>query len=74
MPASVVGAFEGNAGAFQKSMSSMPLLVIGALIVVYVILGFCTRVTFIHLPFFQRCLLQGSAHCWRCILEVWISR
>ena len=39
MPASVVGAFEGNAGAFQKSMSSMPLLIIGALIVVYVILG-----------------------------------
>ena len=39
MPAGVVGAFGGNAGAFQESMASMPLLIVGALVVVYVILG-----------------------------------
>jgi hydrophobe/amphiphile efflux-1 (HAE1) family protein len=39
MPSSVVGTFEGNAQAFQTSLSSMPILIIGAVIVVYVILG-----------------------------------
>jgi multidrug efflux pump subunit AcrB len=39
MPGTVVGTFEGNARAFQTSLSSMPILIIGALIVVYVILG-----------------------------------
>jgi multidrug efflux pump subunit AcrB len=39
MPGTVVGTFEGNAGAFQASLSSMPILIVGALIVVYVILG-----------------------------------
>ncbi len=39
MPASVIGTFEGNAGAFQKSMSSLPLVIVGTLVVVYLILG-----------------------------------
>jgi HAE1 family hydrophobic/amphiphilic exporter-1 len=39
MPGSVVGTFEGNARAFQTSLSSMPLLIAGAVIVVYVVLG-----------------------------------
>lgn len=39
MPGTVVGTFEGNARAFQTSLSSMPILIVGALIVVYVILG-----------------------------------
>jgi HAE1 family hydrophobic/amphiphilic exporter-1 len=39
MPASVIGTFEGNAGAFQKSMSSLSLLIVSTLAVVYVILG-----------------------------------
>ena len=39
MPASIVGRFQGNAGAFQASLASEPLLVGAALIVVYLILG-----------------------------------
>src|SRR5207237_7948667 len=35
MPGTVIGTFQGNAQAFQSSLSSMPLLVIAALIVVY---------------------------------------
>jgi multidrug efflux pump subunit AcrB len=38
-PASLVGGFQGNAQAFQQSLSSEPLLILAALIAVYVILG-----------------------------------
>jgi HAE1 family hydrophobic/amphiphilic exporter-1 len=38
-PASLMGAFEGNAQAFQQSLASEPLLILAALIAVYVILG-----------------------------------
>jgi len=38
-PASLTGTFQGNAQAFQASLSSEPLLVLAALAVVYVILG-----------------------------------
>ena len=39
LPASVTTSFQGNAQAFQASLSSVPLLIIGALVVVYLILG-----------------------------------
>jgi HAE1 family hydrophobic/amphiphilic exporter-1 len=39
LPGTVIGTFQGNAQAFQSSLSSMPLLIIAALIVVYLILG-----------------------------------
>ncbi len=39
MPASVIGSFQGNAQAFQDSLSSEPLLIGAALVVVYIILG-----------------------------------
>ena len=38
-PASVSGSFQGNAQAFQDSLSSEPLLVAAAIIVIYLILG-----------------------------------
>jgi multidrug efflux pump subunit AcrB len=38
-PASLVGSFQGNAQAFQSSLSSEPYLIAGALVVVYIILG-----------------------------------
>src|ERR1700722_19217635 len=38
-PASVIGSFQGNAQAFQSSLSSEPILILAALLVVYVILG-----------------------------------
>ena len=39
MPASVIGKFQGNAGAFQQSLRSLPWLVVLSLLAVYVILG-----------------------------------
>jgi multidrug efflux pump subunit AcrB len=47
MPGTVTGAFQGNAQAFQNSLSSTPALIIAALLVVYVILGVLYE-SFIH--------------------------
>jgi len=47
MPASVIGTFQGNAQAFQSSLSSEPALVAAALVVVYIILGMLYE-SFIH--------------------------
>ena len=47
MPSSVIGTFQGNARAFQSSLSSEPALIAAALIVVYIILGMLYE-SFIH--------------------------
>jgi HAE1 family hydrophobic/amphiphilic exporter-1 len=39
MPSSILTSFQGNAQAFQNSLSSEPILIAAALIVVYLILG-----------------------------------
>ena len=39
MPPSVISSFQGDAQAFQASLSSMPVLIIAAIIEVYLILG-----------------------------------
>jgi hydrophobe/amphiphile efflux-1 (HAE1) family protein len=39
MPATVNGSFQGTAQAFQASLSSTPLLVAAAILVVYIVLG-----------------------------------
>ncbi|HWB45405.1 MAG TPA: efflux RND transporter permease subunit [Hyphomicrobiaceae bacterium] len=39
MPASVIGTFQGNAQAFQASLRTVPMLILAALFVVYLILG-----------------------------------
>jgi HAE1 family hydrophobic/amphiphilic exporter-1 len=46
-PATLQGAFQGTAQAFQQSLSSEPLLIAAALIAVYVILGVLYE-SFIH--------------------------
>ena len=38
-PAALVTSFQGNAQAFQSSLSSTPLLIAAALVVIYIILG-----------------------------------
>ena len=38
-PVTLIGTFQGNAQAFQCSLSNQPILIAAALIVVYVILG-----------------------------------
>ncbi len=47
MPGSVVATFQGNAQAFQASLSNMPILILAAIIVVYMILGVLYE-SFIH--------------------------
>jgi hydrophobe/amphiphile efflux-1 (HAE1) family protein len=47
MPSAVIGSFQGNAQAFQSSLSSEPALVAAALVVVYIILGMLYE-SFIH--------------------------
>ncbi|MFE1597283.1 efflux RND transporter permease subunit [Methylobacterium sp. ID0610] len=39
VPPTLVGAFQGTAQAFQQSLGTVPLLIVAALIVVYLILG-----------------------------------
>jgi HAE1 family hydrophobic/amphiphilic exporter-1 len=39
LPATISSNFQGNAQAFQASLATVPLLILGALIVVYLILG-----------------------------------
>jgi len=47
MPPSVIPSFQGNAQAFQSSLSSEPVLIAAALVVVYIILGILYE-SFIH--------------------------
>jgi HAE1 family hydrophobic/amphiphilic exporter-1 len=47
LPSGVIGTFQGNAQAFQSSLSSEPILIAAALIVVYIILGMLYE-SFIH--------------------------
>jgi HAE1 family hydrophobic/amphiphilic exporter-1 len=47
MPTSIISTFQGNAQAFQNSLSSEPILIGAALIVVYIILGMLYE-SFIH--------------------------
>jgi len=47
LPASVQGSFAGTAAAFQSSTSNMPLLLLVAVVVVYIILGILYE-SFIH--------------------------
>ena len=46
-PAPCIGTFQGNAQAFQSSLSSEPALIAAALVVVYIILGMLYE-SFIH--------------------------
>jgi HAE1 family hydrophobic/amphiphilic exporter-1 len=39
LPATIIDSFQGTAQAFQQSLSTVPLLIVGALVVVYLILG-----------------------------------
>jgi hydrophobe/amphiphile efflux-1 (HAE1) family protein len=47
MPASVLTSFQGTAKAFQESMQGMGFLLIGAILVVYIVLGILYE-SFIH--------------------------
>ena len=46
-PGSLMSSFQGNAQAFQASLRSVPLLIVAALVVVYIVLGMLYE-SFIH--------------------------
>jgi multidrug efflux pump subunit AcrB len=46
-PITLQGTFQGNAQEFQRSLSTMPLLVVAAILVVYIVLGFLYE-SYIH--------------------------
>src|SRR5262249_28419013 len=39
MPASIQGAFQGSAAAFERSLANEPLLILAAVVTVYIVLG-----------------------------------
>jgi HAE1 family hydrophobic/amphiphilic exporter-1 len=47
LPATISTSFQGNAQAFQDSLSTVPMLILAALVVVYIILGILYE-SFIH--------------------------
>ena len=47
IPATIIASFQGNAQAFQDSLTTVPLLILAALVVVYIILGVLYE-SFIH--------------------------
>jgi hydrophobic/amphiphilic exporter-1 (mainly G- bacteria), HAE1 family len=47
LPATITTTFQGNAQAFQDSLSTVPMLILAALVVVYIILGVLYE-SFIH--------------------------
>ena len=60
VPATINTAFQGNAQAFQDLLSTVPLLILAALIVVYLILGIFYE-SYIHpIQFSQRFPRQAS--------------
>ena len=47
LPPAIATAFQGNAQAFQDSLSTVPLLILAALVAVYIVLGVLYE-SFIH--------------------------
>ena len=47
MPPSLIGSFQGNAQAFEASTSSMPILFLAAVLVIYIVLGVLYE-SFVH--------------------------
>jgi multidrug efflux pump subunit AcrB len=72
MPGSIIGTFQGNAQAFQNSLSTTPILICAALVVVYIILGMLYE-SFIHpLTILSTLPSQALVPCWRCVPLEWI--
>jgi len=62
-PASLATSFQGNAQAFISSLSSEPILVAAALVVIYIILACSMRASFTRSRSFRRCPRPASARC-----------
>ena len=65
-PATLVGQFEGTAEAFQSSLVTMPLLVMAAILVIYILMGMLYE-SFIHpITILSALPRQASARCSSC--------
>ena len=62
-PAALVTSFQGNAQAFQSSLSSTPLLIAAALVVIYIILGVLYESTIHPITILSTLPSAGSARC-----------
>ncbi|MGQ3675704.1 efflux RND transporter permease subunit [Xanthobacter sp. TB0139] len=47
LPANIITSFQGTAQAFQQSLSSQPLLILAAVVVIYIVLGILYE-SFVH--------------------------
>jgi|ERR1700730_13978703 HAE1 family hydrophobic/amphiphilic exporter-1 len=55
LPTTINTTFQGNAQAFQDSLATVPMLILAALIVVYLILGVLLRAISTPSPSSRRC-------------------
>jgi multidrug efflux pump len=65
VPVGIRTSFEGSAGAFQKSMSTQPLLILAALVTIYIVLGMLYESLIHPSPSCPRCPRRAWARCWR---------
>ena len=66
MPEGIRGSFDGNAGDFNKTSGRQPLLILGALVAMYIVLGVLYESLAHPLTIISTCRRPGSARCWRC--------
>jgi len=65
LPPSVHADFQGTAQAYEASLSSQPLLILGAILTVYVVLGVLYE-SFVHpITISRHCPLPASVRCSR---------
>jgi multidrug efflux pump len=58
-------SFEGSAGAFQKSMSTQPLLILAALVTIYIVLGMLYESLIHPITILSTLPSAGVGRCWR---------
>jgi multidrug efflux pump len=63
MPEGIRGNFDGNAGDFNKTAGRQPLLILGALVAMYMVLGVLYESLAHPLTIIST---LPSARCWRC--------
>jgi HAE1 family hydrophobic/amphiphilic exporter-1 len=70
MPTAITGNFRGTAQEFQKSLATQPLLILGALIAVYIILGVLYE-SFVHPLTILSTLPSAGVGA---VLALWLTR
>jgi multidrug efflux pump len=66
MPTNVRGSFQGSAKAAQDSNKSLPLLILAAVVVIYIVLGILYESLVHPVTVLTTCPRPAWARCWRC--------